>query len=191
MQAALFEDYTVASAPALCILSAGALHQSCMAQQLPECMLSTCLAQLQVAPAMNTLMWTSPFTHKHIGALCDLGVTVVPPVSKRLACGDTGIGGMADPLSIAAVAKALLELQQQHASLQQALPVVSWLQRIAPFSSARRAKLPAGAFQALQHAPPGVFEAQSRQIPTVWTWLRIICVLVSVFQALLLLLLLL
>lgn len=45
-----------------------------------------------VAPAMNTLMWTHPFTRQQIGTLLDLGVTVIPPVSKKLACGDIGLG---------------------------------------------------------------------------------------------------
>ena len=39
---------------------------------------------------MNTLMWEHPFTRKHLSALCDLGVRVVDPVSKKLACGDVG-----------------------------------------------------------------------------------------------------
>lgn len=53
-----------------------------------------------VAPAMNTFMWTSPFTMRHLTALEDLGVTVIPPISKRLACRDTGNGAMAEPATI-------------------------------------------------------------------------------------------
>jgi phosphopantothenoylcysteine decarboxylase len=48
-----------------------------------------------VAPAMNTMMWTSPFTVKHLGVLEELGVVVLHPVEKKLACGDVGAGGMA------------------------------------------------------------------------------------------------
>ncbi len=36
---------------------------------------------LLVAPAMNTFMWDSPFTSKHLKALQDLGASVIPPVS--------------------------------------------------------------------------------------------------------------
>jgi len=44
-----------------------------------------------VAPAMNTLMWTHPFTQKHLGILTDeLGISVIPPVQKTLMCGDKG-----------------------------------------------------------------------------------------------------
>src|SRR5262249_14450329 len=73
-----------------------------------------------LAPAMNTLMWEHPFTGRHLrqvaadavsGAVppADLellplidwinehcaGLHVVPPVNKRLACDDVGIGAMA------------------------------------------------------------------------------------------------
>eukprot|EP00887_Chlorella_sp_A99_P004817 scaffold4.g4817.t1 len=46
---------------------------------------------LLVAPAMNTYMWESPFTAEHLAACARLGVRVVPPIAKRLACGDTRI----------------------------------------------------------------------------------------------------
>lgn len=66
-------------------------------------------AVAQVAPAMNTFMWDSPFTAQHLGALRTLGVTVVPPAaSKRLACGDVGAGAMASPDDVAAAVRASL-----------------------------------------------------------------------------------
>jgi phosphopantothenoylcysteine decarboxylase len=65
---------------------------------------------------MNTLMWEHPLTVRHLrqlggevapGGLDVYGVVtwinrhapklrVVPPQSKRLACGDTGVGAMAE-----------------------------------------------------------------------------------------------
>lgn len=71
-----------------------------------------------LAPAMNTMMWEHPATARHLrqlledhgggaplsldaGELCDRinercrNLRVVPPQSKRLACGDEGIGAMA------------------------------------------------------------------------------------------------
>jgi phosphopantothenoylcysteine decarboxylase len=71
-----------------------------------------------LAPAMNTLMWQHPQTHRHLlqlagdyGAPPHAGVAldelpawinshcprlrIVAPVSKMLACGDEGVGGMA------------------------------------------------------------------------------------------------
>jgi phosphopantothenoylcysteine decarboxylase len=79
-----------------------------------------------LAPAMNTLMWQSPVTRRHLGKLLlDHGTAehlpdgwsletapehfarhaprliLIPPQSKRLACGDTGVGAMAEVLTIA------------------------------------------------------------------------------------------
>uniref|UniRef100_A0A0G4I9D1 Flavoprotein domain-containing protein n=1 Tax=Chromera velia CCMP2878 TaxID=1169474 RepID=A0A0G4I9D1_9ALVE len=47
-----------------------------------------------VFPAMNTLMWEHAFTSRHIATIVELGTVVVPPVSKELACGDTGVGAL-------------------------------------------------------------------------------------------------
>lgn len=60
---------------------------------------------LIVAPAMNSYMWRNPFTEKHLAACQDLGIIVVPPVSKKLACGDVGIGAMAPPETIVETAR--------------------------------------------------------------------------------------
>jgi len=43
-----------------------------------------------VAPAMNTFMWDNPHTAKHISKIKKLGIKVVDPISKKLACGDVG-----------------------------------------------------------------------------------------------------
>lgn len=63
-----------------------------------------------VAPAMNTLMWENSFTKVHLDAVEKLGVAVVPPMTKLLACGDVGNGAMATPEDISEVCKRLLEL---------------------------------------------------------------------------------
>jgi phosphopantothenoylcysteine decarboxylase len=79
-----------------------------------------------LAPAMNTLMWESRFTGRHLRAVAadfgaghipghlsldDLvrqindraaGLRVVPPISKRLACGDVGVGAMAEVADVVA-----------------------------------------------------------------------------------------
>lgn len=62
------------------------------------------------APAMNTLMWEHPYTERQIDAVArDLGVAVVPPVTKVLMCGDTGVGAMAAVGDIVAAVTAALE----------------------------------------------------------------------------------
>lgn len=82
-----------------------------------------------LAPAMNTLMWDGPVTRRHLATLLadrgdgrapeawtlDLadevfarhapGIVLVPPISKRLACGDVGVGAMAEVVTIAEVVR--------------------------------------------------------------------------------------
>lgn len=82
-----------------------------------------------LAPAMNTMMWESPVTRRHLGQLLeDRGATelphgwtldeapalfarlapriiLIPPQAKTLACGDVGIGAMADVLRIAEIVR--------------------------------------------------------------------------------------
>ncbi|KAG0165193.1 hypothetical protein DFQ28_009109, partial [Apophysomyces sp. BC1034] len=71
-----------------------------------------------VCPAMNTNMWTHPFTATHLGVLQDtLTFKIISPISKTLACGDTGIGAMAEPQTIVAQTMALLEEQEKPAHL--------------------------------------------------------------------------
>ncbi|MEY4723184.1 MAG: hypothetical protein RLZZ324_697 [Candidatus Parcubacteria bacterium] len=61
-----------------------------------------------VAPAMNTRMWENPLTERHLRTLTSQGVVVVPPVSKQLACGTSGMGAMADIADIVRVAARML-----------------------------------------------------------------------------------
>jgi phosphopantothenoylcysteine decarboxylase len=86
-----------------------------------------------LAPAMNTLMWEHPYTGRHLRQLAiDAGVEeapdeldldglvnrinragprlhVVPPQSKRLACGDIGVGAMAAVEDIVAAVQVVQE----------------------------------------------------------------------------------
>ncbi len=56
-----------------------------------------------VAPAMNTLMWSHPFTRQQLSVLeQQLRVTVIDPISKVLVCGDQGVGAMANVNDIVA-----------------------------------------------------------------------------------------
>jgi phosphopantothenoylcysteine decarboxylase len=89
-----------------------------------------------LAPAMNTLMWQHPFTRRHLRSLAaDAGaghipahladdaliqqindrsptLRVVGPVTKTLACGDTGVGAMAEVPDVVAAAQAMLARAQ-------------------------------------------------------------------------------
>ncbi len=87
-----------------------------------------------LAPAMNTLMWDSPITRRHlqtiledrgsVGARIDSlddapaafarfapSIILVPPQAKALACGDVGMGAMAEVASIAEIVRAVLSDQ--------------------------------------------------------------------------------
>ena len=50
-------------------------------------------------------MWDSPFTTSQIELLQKLGVRVIQPMEKKLACGDIGRGAMADVVTIDRVIK--------------------------------------------------------------------------------------
>lgn len=49
-----------------------------------------------IAPAMNTKMYENPLTKKNLDTLHDLGYQEILPKSGLLACGDTGLGALAD-----------------------------------------------------------------------------------------------
>ncbi|KFH06739.1 flavoprotein [Toxoplasma gondii MAS] len=55
-----------------------------------------------VFPAMNSLMWKHPLSAHQLSILRSFGVKVVDPVEKTLACGDTGVGALPPPRSVAA-----------------------------------------------------------------------------------------
>ena len=89
-----------------------------------------------LCPAMNTTMWESPATRRHLNLLLedrgdgrhDLrapldraaeqfaihapGILLVPPQSKRLACGDVGVGAMAEVVDIAEAVRAWAEVSR-------------------------------------------------------------------------------
>ncbi|MCC8109268.1 MAG: hypothetical protein LIQ30_09555 [Planctomycetes bacterium] len=53
-----------------------------------------------LAPAMNTGMWTAGPTQRNLAVLRDDGRHIVGPGSGNLACGDAGVGRMAEPEDI-------------------------------------------------------------------------------------------
>ena len=54
-------------------------------------------APVAVAPAMNVWMWEHPATQANLALLKTRGVRVIEPGIGDLACGDEGIGRMAEP----------------------------------------------------------------------------------------------
>ena len=57
-----------------------------------------------VAPAMNARMWAHPTVEANLATLRGRGVGVVDPEAGELACGEEGMGRLADPERIAAEA---------------------------------------------------------------------------------------
>ncbi len=79
---------------------------------LADDLLSTlCLARecpLAVAPAMNRQMWEQPATQRNIATLRADGVVILGPDAGDQACGETGMGRMAEPETLVAEVVALL-----------------------------------------------------------------------------------
>lgn len=80
---------------------------------------------LFVAPAMNTLMWNNPFTDRHLQTINQLGIILIPPVTKRLACGDYGNGAMAETSQIYASVRLACKTQPHGASSSLVIPAIN------------------------------------------------------------------
>ena len=55
------------------------------------------------APAMNHMMWTNDATQKNVQTLTARGYTMIAPVEGDMACGEYGVGRLAEPEDILAV----------------------------------------------------------------------------------------
>jgi len=63
-------------------------------------------------PAMNTEMWNKKTIQKNVQILEDLGYTQVAPTEKLLACGDYGVGALAEPNDIVQQVKTAKKKEQ-------------------------------------------------------------------------------
>jgi len=80
---------------------------------LADDMLTTTLLALPrgtrclLAPAMNTEMWFKPVVQRNIRWIDEMErFSWIAPTEKRLACGDHGVGGLAEPADILAALEA-------------------------------------------------------------------------------------
>ena len=79
--------------------------------------LLTCVARawdlknkpILICPAMNTLMWQHPCTEKNVCILKEWGYLEIPPICKKLACGETGVGAMEEVSIIADTVAQLIQ----------------------------------------------------------------------------------
>lgn len=83
-----------------------------VANGIADDMLSTtimaCKAPVVFAPAMNTNMYLNPIVQGNISKLKEYGYEFIDPQSGRLACGDIGVGKLADTSLISDVIKSKL-----------------------------------------------------------------------------------
>lgn len=70
------------------------------------------------APAMNGQMWENPITQQNVRKLESVGLTMIEPQQDKLACGEVGIGKMANPDSIVQIIDNLLTLRNKLAGVK-------------------------------------------------------------------------
>ena len=92
-------------------------------------------AKVLIAPAMNTNMYQNPIVQNNISKLKDFGYKFIEPASGRLACGDIGIGKLADVNTI--VERVIEELEDKEQDLLGKKVLVSAGPTIAPIDPVR------------------------------------------------------
>ncbi|MEA2678088.1 MAG: phosphopantothenoylcysteine decarboxylase / phosphopantothenate---cysteine ligase [Chloroflexota bacterium] len=101
------------SADAVIVAPATARWLAAMAAGLADDVITaTCLATaapVVVAPAMDGEMWNHPATRRNIETLRGFGYTIVEPESGSLASGQSGVGRLAEPVTILAALEKVLE----------------------------------------------------------------------------------
>ena len=107
-----------------------------MASGIADDMLSTTLlatkAQILVAPAMNTGMWTAPATQNNVKVLKERGVRMIGPESGMLACGDEGAGRMSEPETIVGEICSILSRKQDYAGKKVLITAGATRERLDP-----------------------------------------------------------
>jgi phosphopantothenoylcysteine decarboxylase/phosphopantothenate--cysteine ligase len=73
-----------------------------MADDLASTLLLATDKPVMVAPAMNHKMWEHPATQRNIKQLQEDGVSVIPPEEGAMACGEYGVGRLAEVEHLAA-----------------------------------------------------------------------------------------
>lgn len=71
-----------------------------MADDLASTTLLAADKPIMFAPAMNPMMWQNAATQDNIKTLQQRGMTMIKPASGDMACGETGVGRMAEPEDI-------------------------------------------------------------------------------------------
>jgi phosphopantothenoylcysteine decarboxylase/phosphopantothenate--cysteine ligase len=77
---------------------------------LLTCVVCAARAKILICPAMNENMYKSRITQGNIKKLKSLGYKFVGPIKGRLACGETGVGCLAETETIVRQVKKMLEI---------------------------------------------------------------------------------
>jgi len=96
----------VVVAPATADLMAKLAHG--LADDLASTTLLATNQRVLLAPAMNPQMWAHPATERNVARLRADGIAFVGPNPGDMACGEVGLGRMAEPQEILAAIEALL-----------------------------------------------------------------------------------
>lgn len=102
-------------APATADLLAKMAHGS--ASDLATAVLLATDKKALVAPAMNVRMWEHAATKRNVAALKEDGIAFVGPEEGEMACGEYGLGRMAEPAEIIDAIASLLGTSRPRASL--------------------------------------------------------------------------
>ncbi len=96
----------VVVAPATANLLAKMAHG--LADDLATTALLATDKKVLVAPAMNLRMWAHPATRRNVARLTEDGVTFIGPAAGSMACGEFGVGRLAEPADILAAIETML-----------------------------------------------------------------------------------
>lgn len=92
------------SADAILVAPASADILAKMANGIADDLATTALLATNkpvfIAPAMNHKMWSHPATQRNVMQLAQDGITIIPPTEGSMACGEYGVGRMAEPAAI-------------------------------------------------------------------------------------------
>lgn len=79
-----------------------------LANDLASTLLMATDKRVLISPSMNVRMWEHPATMRNAATLADDGVLFVGPNEGNMACGEFGLGRMAEPLEIVAAVEAAI-----------------------------------------------------------------------------------
>ncbi|MCA1955323.1 bifunctional phosphopantothenoylcysteine decarboxylase/phosphopantothenate--cysteine ligase CoaBC [Zymomonas sp.] len=89
-----------------------------LANDLASTVILAADSPILVAPAMNHRMWHHSATQRNIHRLKSDGIAFIDPEAGPMACGETGIGRLADPEDIILSTESLLAREENHQSLK-------------------------------------------------------------------------